>query len=230
MSDLSLTLPERVADEIIELIANNSIKLESRLVERDLMERFKVSQSVIREALLQLEAKGLVTIKPRRGTYVNNPTSDEIYMLFEVRKILDVFATRNAAFHHTEEDKKELRKLSSDAEKAYRNGDYMQFFRISRKFHIRVYECSGFSCLTRVYEDMTTLTDIFHHNLHVARKINLYDDVKGHAQICEAIESGDPDLCEKVVVQHLENIKTRDLAILAASHSSKGEESNEGQE
>ena len=41
MSDLSLTLPERVADEIIELIANNSIKLESRLVERDLMERFK---------------------------------------------------------------------------------------------------------------------------------------------------------------------------------------------
>ncbi len=227
MTDLRRTMPEFVADKIAELIATNGIELQSRLLERNLMEEFGVSQTVIREALLHLEAKGLVTTKPRRGTYVNNPSSDEIYMLFEVRKIMDVFAARNAAFHHTADDICELRKLSSEAEKAYAAGDYMLFFRISRKFHIRIYECSGFSCLTRIYDDMTTLTDIFHHNLHVSRDIDLNDDVKGHAQICDAIESGDPELCERIVVQHIEMIRSKDLEIMADPHSSGREDRNE---
>ena len=219
MTDFSMTMSERIAENIIDLIATNEIKLCSRLVERDLMERFGVSQTVIREARLLLESKGLVTTKPHKGTYVNNPSSAEISMLFEVRKILDIFAVRNAVLHHTENDILELRKLNAEAEKAYKQGDYLQFFRISRKFHIYIYECSGFSCLTRVYDDLITLTDIFHYNAHVSKKINLTDDVKGHARICDAIESGDTDLCVSIISQHIDVMCSHDLGIIGAPDS-----------
>ena len=56
MMNFSLTLSAQIAEAIIELISKNEIKPCSRLIERDLMERFQVSQTVIREARLLLES------------------------------------------------------------------------------------------------------------------------------------------------------------------------------
>lgn len=215
MMNFSLTLSAQIAEAIIELISKNEIKPCSRLIERDLMERFQVSQTVIREARLLLESKGVVTTIPRKGTYVNNPSSSELSMLFEIRKSLDIFVISEVALHHTDEDIQELRNLSLATEAAYQQKDLSQFFRLSKEFHRKIYQCSGCLCLEKIYDSLTTLTDLFHYNAHTSRNIELEDDVIGHRKICDAIESGDVELCKAVVAQHIEKVHSRDLKVIS---------------
>jgi len=56
-----------------ELILSGELKVGERLpAERDLAARLGVSRPVLHEALVDLAAKGLVTINPRRGVVVND--------------------------------------------------------------------------------------------------------------------------------------------------------------
>lgn len=217
MMDFSLTLSAQIAEAIIELISQNEIKPCSRLIERDLMERFKVSQTVIREARLLLESKGVVTTIPRKGSYVNHPSGAELSRLFEMRKALDIFVIGEVALHHTAQDMQELQEISSAAEKAYQKKDLTQFFRLSKDFHRKIYRCSGFLCLEKIYDSLTTLTDLFHYNAHTSRNIELEDDVIGHRRICDAIESGDVERCKQVVCEHIEKVHSSDLKIISSS-------------
>jgi DNA-binding GntR family transcriptional regulator len=75
----------RVAKEIEEAILSGQFKPRERLVEMDLISRFGISRTVIREALKRLEAKGLVGSTPYRGVVVADLTVEEIeeIILFE---------------------------------------------------------------------------------------------------------------------------------------------------
>lgn len=56
-----------------ELVLSGELRAGERLpAERDLAARLGVSRPVLHEALLDLSAKGLVTILPRRGVVVND--------------------------------------------------------------------------------------------------------------------------------------------------------------
>ncbi|WP_163284470.1 GntR family transcriptional regulator, partial [Enterobacter hormaechei] len=58
-----------IEDEIVQ----GRLPLGARLDEVQLAERFGVSRTPIREALIQLASTGLVETKPRRGTIVSAP-------------------------------------------------------------------------------------------------------------------------------------------------------------
>ena len=61
-----------IQDEILTGLFSSGEYLPS---ERDLAERFEVSRPVVHEALLSLQSKGLITMRPRHGCIVNNLSS-----------------------------------------------------------------------------------------------------------------------------------------------------------
>ncbi|TVQ29759.1 MAG: GntR family transcriptional regulator [Geminicoccaceae bacterium] len=62
-----------------------------------------VSRMPVREAVLQLDAEGLLTTLPNRGVVVSRLTPEEVVELFEIRAPLEGLATRLAVEHATEE-------------------------------------------------------------------------------------------------------------------------------
>ena len=68
----------RVSEEIEAAILSGQFKPRERLIEMDLISRFGVSRTVIREALKRLEAKGLVRTAPYRGAIVADLTVEEV--------------------------------------------------------------------------------------------------------------------------------------------------------
>lgn len=64
---------QRLRQTIETEIVDGRLALGARLDETELAERFGVSRTPIREALLQLAMTGLVEIKPRRGALVSAP-------------------------------------------------------------------------------------------------------------------------------------------------------------
>ena len=67
-------LVDRVSETLAQAILEGVLKGGDQLVEARLQKRFGVSRSPLREALRDLEKKGLVDIIPRKGTFVKTVT------------------------------------------------------------------------------------------------------------------------------------------------------------
>ena len=84
-------ISERIARQIKDTILSGAIKSGDRLpAERELVERFQASRISIREALKNLEASGLLTIKPGSGVFVSEvnskPMSESLASILRIRK------------------------------------------------------------------------------------------------------------------------------------------------
>ena len=64
-------LPEQVADKLREMIIQESLKTGAKLpAEAELMERFGVSRSTVREAVKILQTEHIVDIRQGQGTFL----------------------------------------------------------------------------------------------------------------------------------------------------------------
>src|SRR5580658_986408 len=71
------SLSDKVAEQLTELITSRRLPPGELLPsERDLGEKFKVSRTVVREAVRSLSARGLVRVTSGRGVEVSEPNSD----------------------------------------------------------------------------------------------------------------------------------------------------------
>ncbi len=115
-----------------ELILSGDLKVGERMpAERDLAARLGVSRPVLHEALVDLAAKGLVTINPRRGVVINdfrksgsmailsslltyhNGELDPRFVssLFSMRLLVETETARLAAIHASAEQLQELQQI-----------------------------------------------------------------------------------------------------------------------
>lgn len=96
-------LRQQVVEELRESILAARFEPGSRLVEKVLCERYEVSRTVVREALRQLEAEGLVHIVANRGPVVATLGAQEAAALYEVRGALEALAGSLFAQRATDE-------------------------------------------------------------------------------------------------------------------------------
>lgn len=84
---------ENLADEIAErarrLIADGRLAAGERINESRLAADLDVSRTPLREALSRLASEGFVTVKPRRGFFVQSLGAEEVRELYQIRGILD---------------------------------------------------------------------------------------------------------------------------------------------
>src|SRR3954471_19745055 len=94
---LTLSLPEQIASRLSERIVSGAYEPGQRVMEQALAQEFAVSRGPVREALRILERDGLVTILPRRGAIVTNPSIDEVKEIFDIRAMLNGLRDRLVA-------------------------------------------------------------------------------------------------------------------------------------
>lgn len=108
----------QVEDRVREAIVNGRFAPGERLVESRLCEHLNVSRPIIREALRQLVAEGLVVIVPHRGARVASITAEEARQIYEVRKQLEGLAGQGFAKHASAAAIAELRAVIVELERA----------------------------------------------------------------------------------------------------------------
>jgi DNA-binding GntR family transcriptional regulator len=91
--------PFLVAKKIREGILDEVFKPGDRLAEIDLAEKFEVSRSPIREALLALEKEGTVIVSPYKGATVKPLSADEVSDIADLRLALISLALKPAYRH-----------------------------------------------------------------------------------------------------------------------------------
>src|SRR5258707_1054948 len=90
-------LSAAIRNTLLERIIGGHYGAGERLVELQLAREFGSSQAPVREALRELEKAGLVTIRPRRGCFVNDYHARTQHEIYYVRGALEEAASRLAA-------------------------------------------------------------------------------------------------------------------------------------
>src|SRR5690606_18842632 len=149
--------------------------------------RFGVAQGVVREALLELQAMGLVETIDNRGIYVAKLNSRRFVDAFEVRAAIEGMAVRLCCDRCSRAD---LRDLQVDAEQIFqcaRTGEPDRGVSLDRAFHHRLVELSG-------NEELVRMTDNYRAFGKIVRLDRDPEAVhREHLMILEAIISGDAD-------------------------------------
>lgn len=91
------SLPEQVADQLVEMIHDGECEPGERLKEEVLAERFAVSRTTIREAINTLERRGMIERVPRYGARVKVIDAAEVEEIFGIRAQLLGLAARMVA-------------------------------------------------------------------------------------------------------------------------------------
>src|SRR5581483_4500822 len=91
---LAAPLRREIEARLRSAITQGRFHAGERLIERKLCEMFGVSRPSLREALRQLEAEELVTLRPNRGPVVADISVTEAREIYEIRATLEGLAAR----------------------------------------------------------------------------------------------------------------------------------------
>jgi DNA-binding GntR family transcriptional regulator len=191
----------RVTKEIEEAILSGQFKPRERLIEMDLITKFGVSRTVIREALKKLEAKGLIRTTPYRGAMVADLTVEEVEEIYFVRAELERIAARLVLKHITEKEIQELKRLSKEVERNLRKKTH-QMIEKDSEFHRTLFKISRNRYLSEMIDFLRTKAHIVRFNAW-SLPHRIEQSILEHREMIRAIEDRNLSQFEKLIVKHL---------------------------
>src|SRR3984893_9970688 len=107
-----------------------------RLVESELCEDFNTSRFIVRNALQELSADGLVEFQRNRGARVREISLTEAIEITQVRRLLEGYEAAQAARRVTTEQKRTLRKIVKDMQAAVEVADPLRYSDLNAQLHV----------------------------------------------------------------------------------------------
>ena len=194
---------ETLRNEIIEL----KLAPGSPIDEQQLSDRFSLSRTPIREALVRLSADGLITTLTNRATIVSNIDFLGLSEFFDALTLMYRMTTRLAALNRTADDINRIRDLQRDFSVTVAERDVLGMIATNRDFHVAI----ALAGRNRYYTDMfTRLLDegrrilrLYYSSFNDALP-NQY--VAEHEDMIQAIINRDVDLCDRLASAHADQI------------------------
>ena len=197
------TMKSIVYDELRRSIVSNKFPPGHRLVTGELASQLGVSRMPVRDALLQLEAEGLVRITPHRGAEVTNLSTEEIIELYHIRGALDSLATRLATPNLTQEDKERLQVLLEELGIGVMDNNLERLVNANHEFHALIWKASQSIRLCEMLESLYAASQRFRQvSLQVPGRLDQIRDE--HARIAQAMFDGDAKLASHYAEEHHE--------------------------
>ena len=179
-----------------------TLGLGRQLVQDEIAARFEVSRIPVREALQKLVAEGLVELQPHRNAIVRKYSAAEIEDIFLIRSILEPKAAALACRRLTDADLAAMRQALDAMEAVGDPPDFVSYLRWNREFHLTLYRAAGSPALTALLEHYTDQSTRFIH-LYLAATHTFDKAQTEHAEIYRACERRDPDILERVILDHV---------------------------
>ena len=193
-----------IADRIVEAILAQKLAPGARLGEQALSILFDCSRTLVREAMMQLTARGIVTVSSRRGWYVVQPSEAEAREAFEARRVIETGLIRSAP----PMDKVKLGKLKQHIQEekaALKGNDIGRRSYLLGDFHVCLAECLGNQLLADTLRDFTartTLIAMLYQSTHDAEQ-----SCQDHVDIVAALARGDAAAAEALMAHHIGDVQ-----------------------
>lgn len=193
------TSPE-IAQRIVEAILSEKLAPGSRLGEQPLADLFKVSRTLIREALMRLAARGIVTVNARRGWFVLEPSETEAREAFGARQVIETGLIRQLK-SLPPESLKRLRGHIFREKQALKSGDVGSRSYLLGDFHVCLAETLGNSLLADTLRDLTARTTLI--SMLYQSSPQAEQSCREHEEIVAALAKGEMARAERLMRAHI---------------------------
>lgn len=190
-------LTDVVGERIRAAIVSGDLKLGEQVSEAQLAARMGVSKTPVREALVRLQAQGLVQIHPQRGTFVFRLTPEEVGQLCRFRAMVETEALREAM----ETDRTALLKGMKQCVKAMKTAEAAQdlpaLARIDMAFHWTFFEVCPSPYVRAAYEVLRSQLTALRHRSPITNAVS------SHQVLVDAVGDGDADAACALLREHV---------------------------
>ncbi|MBN1554800.1 MAG: GntR family transcriptional regulator [Phycisphaerae bacterium] len=195
-SDVSVTR-HKVRDAIQQKIFQGKYETGSRLPQVHLAREFNVSQSVIRESLLELRAMGMVELKDQLGAFVREVDSRKLLQAYEIREMLEGLAARLCCDRASRAELRDLDRMAERMRTLPPEQAQMRY-PLDREFHQRIVHLSRNDMLIQFSESYQILGKV----VKVNEKQDLPPDE--HHLLLKPILDNQPDEAERRMREHIQ--------------------------
>jgi DNA-binding GntR family transcriptional regulator len=204
----SLSVREKTYRLLKKQILTGQFQPDKRLTEESLAKKFGVSRTPVREALHKLELEGLVKTAGARGFCVPENSEEDMDELFEIRAVLEGHALACLCGMITQENIQSLKELVQSAEQAFLTKKLELVFDYNTQFHDLLYAmiANKKPRLFSIIEDMREYVLRYRKNTLVHHQ-GIERSISGHKKILLALNLGDPQLCERIMRNHVYEAK-----------------------
>ena len=215
------SLGGNLASELELMISRGELKHGDKLpAERQLADSLGVSRTTLREALLQLEMRGLLSRRPGRGTIVHAPDSSpltaelsgafdtahtDFARVMQLRQIIEP-AVAAAAAEAVAAGGAELDVLSTLIEQAEGTTSSLRLLELDVAFHTAVAALVGNPLVDQLMHTVSDWTSSS-RRLGFQGEARRHESIGGHRRILAALERGDATAAEAAMREHLAGIR-----------------------
>jgi DNA-binding GntR family transcriptional regulator len=199
-------LVDQIVREIRDRVFAGTLPVGAWLRQEAIAAEFAVSRTPVREALRELQARGIVSLLPNRGALVRGPTLKEIREAYVVRAELEGLAARLAASRLSAADLDRLREAEALFERAARGaaGEDNDWQRANDLFHEVILAAAGND---RLRLEIADLHRAFPRSLTwsalLSRPRELEENAAQHRRIREALEARDGERARQRMIEHV---------------------------
>jgi DNA-binding GntR family transcriptional regulator len=226
MSQASLTkiektaasLRQQVIERLRESVISGHLSPGQRLTERELTESLGVSRTVVREALRQLEAEGLIEVIPNKGPVVRTLTAEEAEDIYRIRAVLQGLAAQQFIANADEQQLAALEDALAAVVAAYDSGSAEQTVETKTRFYDVLIDGAASATLSSMLETLHArmwrwrALGLAHPQRSAARSGESLDNLRG---IVAAIKNRDAEAAERITREEASQAAEEVLRLLA---------------
>jgi DNA-binding GntR family transcriptional regulator len=212
----AVPLREQVYGRLQEMLIARVLAPGDHLVEERLAGQLGVSRGPVREALQRLHREGWITIRPRYGAFVNQPTPEQVEEFFEARELIERSAAYLAAQRCSAADAAALLRICDEAESDLARGvPTQQMAEHTARFHRQVLTSAGNHLLLAFGEQLSHRGRWFFAPLVSTIAPRAWAD---HREVAELIAGGRAEEAAKAMHSHV--VMSRDAYVATQSAGS----------
>lgn len=171
-----------------------------------LAERFGVSATPVREAMLDLINEGMIVAVPNKGFRIVETTDKDLDEMTELRRLIEVPTVGQIAKSITAEQVDGLRLIATRIMDAAAKGDVVTYIEADRQFHLELLRLSGNTRLVDLVDQLRMNTRLYGLE-ELAASGHLGRSSEEHLTLLDALEAGDRRGAERVMAQHLGHVR-----------------------
>lgn len=203
--DRSRQAAPQVFEALRELIVALELPPGTVLPRAELAERYGVSQTPVRDALMRLGEEGLVDIYPQHATVVSRIDTSAALQAHFLRRSLELEIVRELAGGDPTTLPRlvaALREQIARQVRALAAQDYAAFTLADREFHREMYDAAGMGDLFQLIRQRSGHVDRL-RRLNLPAKGKAQAVVRDHKAIVDAIEARQPEAAQAALRKHL---------------------------
>ncbi|CAN5315812.1 GntR family transcriptional regulator [soil metagenome] len=192
---------EQVYDKLKRMCVDYALKPGERLNEGVLARSLGVSRTPLREALSRLYTEGFLNVLPGKGYFCRGLEVQEVFSLYEVRKVVETEALRLSIARASDADIDSLLAFLDQTGPEPGDRTVEQLVDLDETFHNRLMQMSGNAEMARILSNISA-------RIRFVRWIDMERcdrrlSQKDHRDILLGLKARDPEACIPVLARHI---------------------------